>query len=153
MYLHKDKVLKALLGSLALAGVASVLGCASVQLQLPPNEVASFDASVLTAKQVGVEHVSVDRDHRGGLGMSPAKEHLVLAKDQAELAKELAAAGDPRAEVFLARAQSDVDLAVALALEATAHADAACAAGVCPARGPYDFQSASASVPIWTEIR
>jgi hypothetical protein len=151
MYLQKDKVLKALIGSLAVVGVASILGCASIQL--PPNEVVSFDASVLTARQVGVEHVAVDRDHRGGLGMSPAKEHLVLAKDEAEVAKELAAAGDSRAIIFLARAQSDVDLAVALALEASARAEAACADGRCPARGLYDFQSASPSVPIWMEIR
>jgi hypothetical protein len=151
MYLRNDKLLKVLIGSLAVVGVASVLGCASIQL--PANEVASFDASVLTAKQVGVEHVPVDRGHRGGLGMSPAKEHLVLAKDQAEVAKELAAVGDGRAVFFLARAQSDVDLAVALALEASAHADAACAAGRCPAKDPYEFQSASASAPIWTAIR
>jgi hypothetical protein len=151
MILQRDKVLKALIGSLAVVGVASVLGCASIQL--PPNEVASFDASLLTAKQVGVEHVPSDRAHRGGLGMSPAKEHLILANDQAAVAKELAAAGDRRAEFFLARAQSDLDLAVALALQASAHADAACSAGLCPPIGRYEFQSASAAAPIWTAIR
>jgi hypothetical protein len=150
MHHHKGKGLKALVEALGLIGCVSTIGCASIQL--PADQVASFDASVLAAKQIGVEHLSGDQGHRGGLGMAPAKEHLVLAREQEEVAKEMAAAGDRRAVYFLARAQSDVDLAVGLAREANGRAALASAGGDCPA-GSCDAQSASPPAPIWTAAR
>jgi hypothetical protein len=52
--------------------------------------------------------------------MSPSKEHLVLADDQFEVAKMLAASADPRLRLLLTRAKSDIDLALGLAREAAA---------------------------------
>jgi hypothetical protein len=94
------------------------LGCAS--MPLPYTEVSHYEASIEIAKRVGAFQLQADKDHRGALGMSPAKEHLVLADDQFELAKIMAVSGDPRALLFLERAQSDVDLALGLAREAVA---------------------------------
>ena len=95
---------------------SGALGCAS--MPLPYTEVSHYEASIDTAKRIGAFELTADKDHRGALGMSPAKEHLVLADDQFELAKIMAASGDPRSRLFLARAQSDVDLALGLAREA-----------------------------------
>lgn len=112
------------------------LGCASMRLPfpagthyqasldappLPSAEVSHYQASLDTAKQVGLFQLQADKDHRGALGMHPAKEHLVLANDQFEVAKIMAASGDARSLRLLARAQSDVDLAVGLAREAAVH--------------------------------
>jgi hypothetical protein len=111
------------------------LGCASTPLSstevshyqasldapsLPNTEVSRFQASLDAAKQIGAFKLLADKDHRGALGMHPAKEHLVLANDEFEVAKTMAASGDPRSLRLLARAQSDVDLAVGLAREAAA---------------------------------
>jgi hypothetical protein len=92
------------------------LGCASASL--PYAEVSHYQASIDTAKRVGA--FKLPANNRGALGMSPAEEHLELADDQFELAKIMAASGDPRSFLFLARAQSDVDLALGLAREAAA---------------------------------
>jgi hypothetical protein len=89
-------------------------------MPLPDTEVSHYEASIDTAKRVGAFKLQVDKDHRGALGMSPAKEHLELADDQFELAKIMAASGDPRSLSMLARAQSDVDLALGLAREGAA---------------------------------
>jgi hypothetical protein len=125
-----------------------MLGCASIHL--PTEQVAGFEASLVTAKQMGVEHVPIDRNHRGGLGMSSAKEHFVLGKEEAEVAKEMAAAGDKRAVLLLARAQSDLDLAVGLTREASAHADATCPAGSCSSADAHDSRPSLPPPPIWT---
>jgi hypothetical protein len=85
---------------------------------LPAAEVSHYQASLDTAKQVGAFQLQADKDHRGALGMHPAKEHLVLANDEFEVAKTMAASGDARSLRLLARAQSDVDLALGLAREA-----------------------------------
>jgi hypothetical protein len=70
------------------------------------------------ARRVGVYRISADPDHVGPFRMAPAKEHLFLAADEAEVAKLLAADGESRGFLLLARAQSDVDLALELASEA-----------------------------------
>jgi hypothetical protein len=115
------------------------LGCASMPLtstdvshyqasidpaSLPYTDLSRYQASLDTAKQVGAFKLEADKDHRGALGMSPAKEHLELANDQFQVAKTMAASGDPRSLRLLARAQSDVDLAVGLAREAAARPQA-----------------------------
>jgi hypothetical protein len=87
-------------------------------MSLPSTEVSHYEASIETAKLVGAFKLQADKDHRGALGMSPAKEHLVLAGDQFEVAKIMAASGDARSILLLERAQSDVDLAIGLAREA-----------------------------------
>ena len=95
---------------------SGALGCAA--MRLPEAEVSHYEASIDTAKRIGAFGPRADKDHRGALGMSAAKEHLVLANDQFEVAKSMAAGGDPRSRLLLARAQSDVDLALGLAREA-----------------------------------
>jgi hypothetical protein len=59
----------------------------------------------------------LQNDRIGAFGMAPAKEHLILAIDEAEVAKTMAADGDVRGQLLLARAQSDVELALELAHE------------------------------------
>jgi len=108
-----------LLLSLAVLGFT---GCASVQL--PSDQIERFDTSVRSAKEMGALSLPITREHYGALGMPAAKAHLELAKDQAEVAKTMAAAGDSRAVLFLARAQSEADLAVGLARQAAMHSRA-----------------------------
>ncbi|HEX3904024.1 MAG TPA: DUF4398 domain-containing protein [Polyangia bacterium] len=100
---------------MGLAGVM-VIGCASVPL--PGAELNHFQASMATAAQIGVFKVRADSYHRGALGMPPAEEHLLLALDQFDLAKTMASEGNPRSRFLLARAQSDVDIALCLTREA-----------------------------------
>lgn len=92
------------------------MGCAS--FQLPADQIERYEASVRVAQKIGAVHVPAEKGHVGGYGMSFAKEHLILADDEAEVAKAMAAAGDARATLLLARAQSDVDLSIGLTREA-----------------------------------
>jgi hypothetical protein len=110
-----------LLFSLAVA-LLGFTGCAS--LQLPRDQIEHFDTSVRSAKEMGALSLPTTKEHYGALGMPAAKAHLELAKDQAEVAKTMAAAGDSRAVLFLARAQSEADLAVGLARQAAMHSRA-----------------------------
>ncbi len=96
--------------------VFGTIGCAS--MPLPYTEVSHFQASLDTAKRIGAYKLQADPEHRGALGLSQTKEHLFLASDQFEVAKDMAAKGDLRAVLLLERAQSDVDLALGLAREA-----------------------------------
>lgn len=102
--------------------VFGAMGCAS--MPLPYTEVSHFEASMDAAKKVGAFKVQADKDHRGALGMSQAKEHLLLADDQFQVAKTMAASGDLRSVLLLERAQSDVDLALGLAREASIRSQA-----------------------------
>jgi hypothetical protein len=92
------------------------MGCAS--FQLPADQIERYEASVHVAQKLGAVHVPAQKGHVGGYGMSFAKEHLILADDEAEVAKAMAADGDARATLLLARAQSDVDLSIGLTREA-----------------------------------
>jgi hypothetical protein len=96
--------------------LAGAMGCAS--LPLPPDQVEHLDASMRTARAIGIYRMSPDAENVGALGMAPAKEHLCLASDEAEVAEMMAAGGDKRGLLLLARAQSDIDLALELAREA-----------------------------------
>jgi hypothetical protein len=102
---------------LALAALGMV-GCASVQL--PPDQVDHFEAKVRSAKTIA-SFAEPTAGERGAFGMSAARTHLELATDQAEVAKTMARAGDPRALLLLARAQSDADLAVGISRKAEMH--------------------------------
>lgn len=100
-------MLKKLMLSLA---VLATGGCAAIQI--PPERLERNEASMRSAQEVGAENVPA------------AKLHLQMAKDQTETAKRMAAKGDKRAELVLARAESDAELALVLAREASVHADA-----------------------------
>ena len=100
-------MMKKLMMSLAVFGLA---GCATVQL--PADRLQHSEASIRGAEEVGAS------------GVPAAKLHLQLAKDQTETAKKMAAAGDKRALLVLARATSDAELAIGLAREVSVHVDA-----------------------------
>jgi hypothetical protein len=100
-------MIKALFVSLAALGLAA---CTAVQL--PADRLEKSEASIRGAEEVGAS------------GVPAAKLHLQLAKDQTDTAKKMAAAGDARAELVLARATSDAELAIGLAREVSVHGDA-----------------------------
>lgn len=100
-------MMKRLMTALAVLGL---MACASVQI--PPDRLEHSEASIRGAEEVGA------------LGVPAAKLHLQLAKDQTVTAKKMAANGDERAVLVLARAESDAELALGLAREVSVHADA-----------------------------
>lgn len=91
-------------------GAITLAGCAT--LQIPVTSLEHNEASIRSAEELGASAVP------------NAKLHLQMAKDQTEQAKKLALSGDKRATTVLARAESDAELALHLAREATVHADA-----------------------------
>jgi hypothetical protein len=93
--------------SLAVFGMTS---CATVQLA--PERLEGTQASMRSAEELGATSVPA------------AKLHLELAKDQAAQAKKMAADGDERAALVLARSEADAELALGLAREVTVHAAA-----------------------------
>jgi len=104
-------MMKKVMMSLAVLGLA---GCTAVQI--PADRLEASQASIRGAEEVGAS------------GVPAAKLHLQLAKDQTDTAKKMAAAGDNRALLVLARAESDSELAIGLAREVSVHADATRAA-------------------------
>ena len=100
-------MMKELMMSLAVLGLA---GCTSVQL--PADRLEHSEASIRGAEEVGAS------------GVPAAKLHLQLAKDQTDTAKKMAANGDERAVMVLARAESDAELALGLAREVSVHGEA-----------------------------
>lgn len=100
-------MMKRLLFSIAVIGSA---GCAVVPL--PPYQLERSEASIRGAEEVGA------------LNVPAARLHLQLAKDETETAKKMATSGDERAVLVMARAESDAELALGLAREATVHGDA-----------------------------
>jgi hypothetical protein len=93
--------------SLALLGLA---GCAAIQI--PADRLERSAASIRGAEEVGAASVP------------DAKLLVQLARDQTASAKRMAAAGDERALLVLARAESDAELALVLAREVAVHDDA-----------------------------
>jgi hypothetical protein len=93
----------------SLAGLGLV-GCATVQI--PADRLQHSEASIRGAEEIGAQSVPA------------AKLHLQLAKDQTETAKAMAAKGDERAVLVLARAESDAELALGLAREVSVHTEA-----------------------------
>ena len=100
-------MMKELMMSLAVLGLA---GCTAVQI--PADRLQQSEASIRGAEEVGAS------------GVPAARLHLQLAKDQTDTAKKMAAAGEQRALLVLARAESDAELAIGLAREVSVHADA-----------------------------
>ena len=100
-------MIKKLMTALAVIGLS---GCASIQL--PPERLERAQASMRGAEELGASTVP------------EAKLHLQLAKDQTETAKRMAADGDERSILVMARAESDAELALVLAREVSTHRDA-----------------------------
>ena len=97
--------------SLAVLGMTS---CATVQI--PPDRLESSEASIRGAEELGAS------------GVPAARLHVQLAKDQTAQAKQMAADGDDRAGLVLARAEADAELALGLAREVAVHGEATRAA-------------------------
>lgn len=88
--------------SLAIGITAFGMGCAGATL--PTDQVASAEASVRAAKELGAP--SVPR----------AELHLRLAQEELKQARKCAEDGDPdRGKMLLERARVDAELAIALA--------------------------------------
>jgi hypothetical protein len=98
----------------ALVGVVGLFGCAGVQI--PPERLEKSEGAIRAAEEVGAS------------GVPAAQLHLQLAKDEAAMARTMAKNGNDMAELELARADADAELAVGLAREASMHT-AATAAG------------------------
>jgi len=88
----------------------AIAGCAAVTI--PPTEIATSEGSIRGAEEMGAN------------GVPAARLHLQLARDQTEEAKRMAAGGNDRATLVLARAESDAELALGLAREAKVHTEA-----------------------------
>jgi hypothetical protein len=99
--------MKRLMMSLAVLGLS---GCASAPIA--PDRLEHSEVSIRGAEEIGA------------LDVPAAKLHLQLAKDQTATANKLAAAGDERAILVMARADSDAELALGLAREVAVHSDA-----------------------------
>lgn len=93
--------------SLVVIGLTS---CATIQI--PPDRLEGSEASIRSAEELGA------------LNVPSARLHLELAKDEAALARKMAAKGDERAVLVLARAEADAELALGLAREVAVHAAA-----------------------------
>jgi hypothetical protein len=100
--------------SMVLVAVVGALGCTAVQI--PADRLEKSEASIRGAEEVGANDVP------------NARLHLQLAKEQTATAKKMAASGQERALMVLARAESDAELAIVLAREAEVHGDAVQAA-------------------------
>lgn len=107
----EPSMIKEMMMSLAVIGIAA---CSSVQI--PADRLEKSQASIRGAEELGASDVPA------------AKLHLQLAKEQTDTAKRMAAEGDSRALLVLARAESDSELAIGLAREAAVHAEATRAA-------------------------
>ena len=102
---------------IVLSSLSLMLLGACASAQLPPEQLSSSEAAIRSAGELGAEQVP------------QAALHKKLAEDQLAQAKKLAADGDEeRANLVLARASADAELAVALVKEANAENAAAAAA-------------------------
>lgn len=90
--------------------VLLLAGCAAIQI--PADRLERNQASIRAAQEVGAS------------GVPAAKLHLQLAMDQTETAQRMAANGDERAVLVLARAEADAELALGMAREVAVHSDA-----------------------------
>ncbi len=91
---------------------AAVTACASAPL--PPDRLASSQAAIRSANEVGAGD------------LPQAELHVRLAQEQLAQAKQLQKDGDDaRAELFLQRSAADAELAIILAREEAAKAEAA----------------------------
>ena len=98
---------------IASAVLSTLLFACGSSLPPPSDRLASAEAAARSARELGA-----DREPNAQL-------HLKLASEQIEQAKKLMADGDnKRADLILQRANSDAELAVMLAKEQSARAEA-----------------------------
>jgi hypothetical protein len=95
---------KIIMTALVLIGLS---GCATVTL--PPERWNRLASTLQDARRLGAGRNTV------------AQLYLKLAEDERRAAQQLAMDGDERANLMLARAQSDASLAASLAHEAQVH--------------------------------
>ncbi len=88
----------------------ALTGCSAVQI--PADRLERSEASIRSAEELDAQDVPA------------AKLHLQMAKDQTEAAKKMAANGDDRAVLVLARAEADAELALNMARETSTHTEA-----------------------------
>jgi hypothetical protein len=93
------------------AALPLLSACATITL--PADRLEGAQASVRGAQELGADR------------LPQARLHLQLAKDQIAEGRKMAADGDARAVLVLARGQADAELALGLAREFTTHVDAA----------------------------
>jgi hypothetical protein len=91
--------------NLILGALLLLAGCVTVQVS--PERWGRLDQTIQQAEQLGAAQVPM------------AALHLKMAREQDLTARQLAANGDYRSDLILARAQADATLAVALAHEAS----------------------------------
>jgi hypothetical protein len=97
----------------AIGGCVLAISVACASSPVDSERLAASEAAIRAAREMGAEKVP------------PAQLHLQLAKEQEEQAKKLLKDGDKkRADVLLIRSQADAELALALAREAPARAEA-----------------------------
>lgn len=95
---------------LALAGAVSLTACAST---LPESQLIETRSTLQAAEEIGGENAP------------DAQLHIKYARDQIEIARDLADEGrDKAARQMLGRAQSDAELALALARTQNAREEA-----------------------------
>ena len=101
---------KAIVGAGLLLGLA---GCATTVRTLPPEAVIDSEVTIRQAEEAGAAQVP------------DAARHLQWAREQTNAARRLLEHNQKeRAALFLRRAEADAELALALAREAPARADA-----------------------------
>jgi hypothetical protein len=98
--------------SLAVFSLAVFALSSCATMQLPADRLQSSEASIRSAQELGAENIPA------------ARLHLQLAKDQTAAARSLAAEGDERALLVLARAEADAELALGLARQLGVHTEA-----------------------------
>jgi hypothetical protein len=97
----------------AIGGCVLAISVACASSPVNSERLAPSEAAIRAAREMGAEKVP------------PASLHLQLAKEQEEQAKKLLSQGNrKRADVLLIRSQADAELALALAREAPARAEA-----------------------------
>lgn len=97
----------------ALPAIALLIGVGCGGAPVPNDRMASSIAAIRAAEEVG------------GANLPQAQLHIKLARDQVETAKSLIKDGEnERANLVLMRAESDAELALALAKESATRAEA-----------------------------
>jgi|JI9StandDraft_1071089.scaffolds.fasta_scaffold1195703_1 hypothetical protein len=92
--------------------VSALALSACATTQFGSGRLERAEASIKAAEEIGANAVP------------DARLYVQLAKDQTTTAKRLASDGDDRAPMMLARAQADADLALVMARESAARAEA-----------------------------
>lgn len=101
--------------ALVLAPFALFTLCACATAPLPPDRLAESTAAISSADELS-----------DGKKLPQADLHVKLAQEELAKAKQLQEAGDEeRAELFLQRSAADAELAIVLAREEEAKAEAA----------------------------